>query len=151
MAHRPGGTRGKSTLIAMTAIAAPVALAFETLLRYLLFPAELEILRNELRPVLTVVAWILCVVCAIAGTLGILLQDRLAARAVERLPGRAKMPAEVERARVGAFLLAASVPQVPAILATFSFMFGASFLPVAVAIVVVTSAVLVQAARVRAP
>ncbi len=140
-------TRGKGTLVAMTAVAAPAALGFETLLRHLLLPAAFELVREALRPVLTPVAWALCGVCALAGVAGLVLQKRIASRSVERLPPERRTPDQVERARVGAFMLAASIPQIPAILATFSFMFGASLVPVLVAIALVTAAVLTQARR----
>lgn len=144
-----GRARGKGTLVVMTAVAAPVALAFETLLRHLLFPESFELVREALRPVLTPVAWLLCVVCAGAGAFGIVFQQRMAARAVEKLPPEARTPELEDRARLGAFMLAASIPQVPAILATFSFMFGAALPPVLVAIAIVTIAVVAQALRTR--
>ena len=142
--------RGKGTLVVMTAVAAPVALAFETLLRHLLFPESFELVREALRPVLTPVAWALCVVCAVAGVFGLAFQRRMAARAVARLPPESRTPELEDRARLGAFMLAASIPQIPAILATFSFMFGAALVPVVVAIVVVTLFVVAQAVRTRA-
>jgi len=148
--RRDGRARGKGTLIVMTAIAAPVALAFETLLRKLLFPPYFEELREALRPTLTPVAWTLCAVAVAAGAFGIAFQRRLARRAVARLPEDRRSPEEVDRARIGAFMLAASVPQIPAIASTFSFMFGASLVPVIVGIVLVTVAVGIQAWRTRA-
>ena len=142
--------RGKGTLVVMTAVAAPVALGFETLLRHLLFPESFELVREALRPVLTPVAWVLCLVCAGAGAFGLVFQRRMAARAVDKLPPAGRTPELEDRARLGAFMLAASIPQVPAILATFSFMFGAALTPVVVAIGIVTVFVVAQALRTRA-
>lgn len=133
----------------MTAVAAPVALAFETLLRRLLFPPEFERVREALRPVLTPVAWLLCLICAVAGVAATALQRRLVARGIDRLPSDRRSPEQIDRARIGAFMLAASVPQVPAVLATFGFMFGAALTPVVVAIAIATVAVLVQAVHTR--
>lgn len=140
------GTGGRGALIVLTAVAAPAALGFETLLRWLLFPDDFELVRELLRPTLTVVAWALCGVTVLSAFAGIVAQKRLAARAVAKL-GPAAPPDRVARARLGGFLLAASIPQVPAVLATFAFMFGASLGPVLVAIAIVTAAVLLQAAR----
>jgi len=134
----------------MTAIAAPVALGFETLLRKLLFPANFEEVRSLLRSDLTPVAWALVGLTAAAGVGGLVLQRTLVERAVRKLPARRQRPEDVERARVGAFLLAASVPQVPAVVTTFAFMFGAPLLPAIASISVVTVAVLAQAIRTRA-
>lgn len=145
-----GRNRGKAALVVITAAAAPVALGFETLLRHLLFPADFELVREALRPALTPVAWLLCLLCAAAGAFGILFQQRMAARSMEKLPADRRAPELEDRARLGAFMLAASIPQVPAILATFTFMFGAALTPVLVAVVIVTATVAVQAVRTRA-
>jgi hypothetical protein len=139
-------TRGRGALIVLTAVAAPAALGFETLLRWLIFPDDFELVRELLRPTLTIVAWALCAVCAVAAVAGVTVQQRLASRAVAKL-GPAADADRVARARLGGFLLAASIPQVPAVLATFAFMFGASIVPVLVAITIVTVAVVVQATR----
>lgn len=141
--------RGSGGLVVLTALAAPVALAFETLLRHLLFPPSFEVLRETLRPVLTPVAWGLAGACLLAGIAGLFLQRRMATRAVARLAADRRSGGEAARARLGAFLLAASVAQVPAILATFSYMFGARITPVLVAVALVTLAVLAQAQLAR--
>lgn len=138
---------GRGPLIALTALAAPVALGFETLLRWALFPPDFELVRQWAEPVLTPIAWVLCAVCAGAGVLGLRMQRRMTARAVARLGPRASIPAEVERAKVGAFLLASSVAQVPAIAATLLFMFGAALFPVALAVGIATLAVVVLAVK----
>ena len=140
------GTRGRGALIALTAAAAPAALALETLLRWSIFPDDFELVRELLRPTLTIVAWVLCAVCAIAALVGIGVQQRLGARAVAKL-GAARSDDRVSRARLGGFFLAASIPQVPAVLATFAFMLGASIVPVLVAIAIVTVAVVALAVR----
>jgi hypothetical protein len=143
------GERGGTALILMTLVAAPVALGFETLLRKLLFPPEFEELRALFSPTLTIVSWVLVLFTAVLGVAGLLLQQKLAARNVAKIPEPRRTPARVQKAELGAFLLAASVPQIPAILATFCFMWGAALTPTLVAIGVVTAAIIAQAVRAR--
>lgn len=133
----------------LTVVAAPIALGFETLLRTLLFPADFELVRELLSPVMTACAWALVGVTAVAGVIGIALQQRLADRAVQKLPEAHRSPERVVKARLGVFMLAASVPQIPAVLATFAFTFGAELAPVLTTIGVVTIAVVAQAVRAR--
>lgn len=140
------GNRGRSkrAMVVLTAVAAPVALGFETLLRKLVLPARFEQVRELLRPLLTPVGWGLAGLAALAGLAGLAWQKRL----IERKQAQAGDHDEARQsARLGAFLLAASVPQLPAVFATVSFMFGSALLPVIVAIVVSTAFVCVQAAR----
>ena len=157
--------RGRTTLLVMTIVAAPLALGFETLLRHLMFPPEFDLIRDMLRSTLTAVAWVLVAVCVLLGFVGLRLQRRSVERARAQAgsmrvpsafsdPGRGSPaggapPDLVARARTGGFMLGATIPQIPAILATFAFMFGASLLPVLVAIGVVTAFVAVLAARTR--
>ncbi len=141
--------RGGTALILMTVVAAPVALVLETILRKLIFPPEFEELRALFEPTLTPVVWGLTALTALLGAFGVVMQSRLAARAVSKLPSEARTPARVHKAELGAFMLAASIPQIPAILATLGFMWGASLTPVLVAIGVVTLAIVVQALRAR--
>jgi hypothetical protein len=145
MAEEKGGT----ALILMTVVAAPIALVLETILRKLLFPPEFDELRLLFEPTLTPVVWGLVVLTALFGAAGIALQARLAARAVRKVPEHARTPARIRKAELGAFMLAASIPQIPAILATLGFMWGSSLTPVIVAIGVATVAIVVQAVRAR--
>jgi hypothetical protein len=137
-------TRG--ALVLLTVVAAPVALASETALRKLLFPPEFEEVRALLEPSLTPVGWALVGVAVVLAVAAVPLRRRLGARAVAKLPeARRADPAEVARAQTGAFMLAASVPQLPAIASTMAFMFGASVAPVLVAVAVSTVGVVLQA------
>lgn len=143
-AEQSRGKRG--ALVLLTVIAAPVALAFETLLRKLLFPPEFEEVRALLEPSLTPVGWGLVGVAALLAGGGVPLKRRLGARALARLPeARRRDPAQVAKAELGAFMLAATVPQIPAIASTMTFMFGASLVPVLVAVGVSTVGVVLQA------
>lgn len=132
-------------MVVLTAVAAPVALGFETVLRELVLPDRFEQVRMLLRPLLTPVGWGFAVLAALAGVAGVVWQQRLIARKEAQVGDHDEAR---QSARMGAFLLAASVPQLPAIFATLSFMFGSTLLPVLVAIGVSTLAVLAQAARV---
>lgn len=142
------GQPGKGLLIAMTAVAAPIAFGLETVLRLLLLPPEFEEFRMLVRPYVTPVGWLMVGLAVVTGLLGVMFQARLVARAEAKLPPEADTSAR-DRARLGAFMLAASVPQLPAIFATLTFMFGSELLPALVAVGVSTAAVVVQALRAR--
>ena len=141
--------RGGTALILMTVVAAPIALVFETILRKLLFPPEFDELRELLSADLTPIAWAFVGLTGLLGVVGIAFQSRLAARAVAKIPETHRTPARAQKAELGAFMLAASIPQIPAILATFAFMWGASLTPVLTAIGIATLAIVVQAVRAR--
>ena len=136
----------------MTTIAAPVALAFETLLRKLLFPLlmgdDFDLVRDFLRPTLTPFAWALCAVALLASLAGFALRGALVARALARLPAEKRaLPAERERVELLAFLFAASVPQLPCVASTLLFTLGAELLPVLAAVGIASVGVLAQAVR----
>ncbi len=146
--------QGKRFLVAVTTLAAPLALGFETLFRKLLFPLlmgdDFELVRGFLRPLLTPVAWALGLLALAMTLVGWALHAMLAARALARLPAEKRaLPAERERAELRAFMVAASVPQLPCVLATFTFMFGAALLPVLVAVGLGSLGVCVLALRTR--
>jgi hypothetical protein len=130
----------------MTMVAVPAALAAETLLRWLLFPPELEALRAELRDVLTWVGWALVGVTAVTSWLAPRIQRRLTKRALRRIPEGMRTRERVELSRTGAFLLSSTLPQVPAISATLATMLGASYGPAITAAVIVTVAIGILAA-----
>lgn len=139
--------RSSRAMLFLTILAAPVALVFETFLRAALFPPEFETFREFLRPMLSPVAWVLGLVAAAAGLAGLGLQRSMAQRRVARLPEDAGY--EERYAQVlGVFMLTTAVPQIPAILSTFAFMFGASLWPVLVGIGVCSVGVVAQALRV---
>ncbi|MGE0789026.1 MAG: hypothetical protein AB7S26_25360 [Sandaracinaceae bacterium] len=129
-------------------LAAPVALAFETGLRKLLFPADFEIVREFLQPYLTPVAWVLGIIAGLGGWIGLGLQRRLSARRLEKLPANAS-PEMRHSAVFAAFLLSVSLPQLPSVLSTICFTFGASIWPVLTGMVLCTLGVVAQALRVR--
>lgn len=133
------------TVVLLIAVSAPLALGLETLLRKLvlvpLMGAQLQELRefywpaltDELREAaLTNAAWVLVGVTVLAGVLGVVLLRRTGRR-----------QREAAKVRDSVFLLT-SIPQVPAILATLCFAFGARLLPVLVCMVISTAFVLAQ-------
>lgn len=133
------------TVVVLIAASAPLALGLETLLRKLvlapLMGAELRELREFYWPeltdalreaALTQAAWVLVGVTVLAGVLGVVLLRRAGRR-----------QSEAAKVRDSVFLLT-SIPQVPAILATLCFAFGAQLLPVLVSMAISTVFVLAQ-------
>lgn len=135
-------------LVLATVVAAPMAFAFETVLRMLIAPEEFEGVRAFLRGPLTPVAWALAGVALLATVGGLFVYDRVAARAIAKLPADRRTDEHRVRAATGAFLLTSAVPQIPAVLCTVMFTFGAPFLPVAVGIGIASLGVVAQAIRV---
>ena len=151
-----GFQKRKRALVVLTVVATPLALGMETLVRTQVFPllmgGDFEEVRAVLGPLLTPVAWGLCGVAILANIAGFALYARLVARSIARLPPeRRALGPERERAALGAFLLAASVPQVPCILSTLTFTFGAPLAPVLVGVTLGSLGVFAQALRTRSP
>jgi hypothetical protein len=151
-----GFQKRKRALVVLTVVATPLALGMETLVRTQVFPllmgGDFDEVRAILGPLLTPVAWGLCGVAILANLLGFALYERIVARAIAKLPPeRQTLSAERERAALGAFLLAASVPQVPCILSTLTFTFGAPLMPVVVGVALGSLGVVAQALRTRRP
>lgn len=145
-AHRSSAQRSSSLLLWLTVAAAPVALGFETVLRLLIFPPEFEEVREFLQPMLTPVAWGFAGLAGLTGLLGLALQRRLADKKLARLPATADADQRY-REVFGVFLLTTALPQIPAILSSFAYMFGASIVPVVVGIGVCSVGVVGQALR----
>ena len=133
--------------VAAIALATPAALGIETLLRVLLLPAELEALRMELRPSLTPVAWGLLVLTAATLPLGLATQRAVERRLLAKVASFGGGEKKRAEARFEAFFVAASVPQIPAVLATFTLTTGAEPLPVLIAVALSVAGVLGIAAR----
>lgn len=134
------------------AISAPLALAFETLfrvhvLRRVLGP-DLDLMRELFSPTLTDVAWGLAALTVVAGAFGTAIIPRSLRLAETRARAQSKgQPlddgARRQRAMERLFLLT-SIPQVPAIFATFCFTFGSRIAPVIAAMIVSTIFVAAQ-------
>lgn len=134
----------------LTIVATPVAFTVETLLRRFVLPPDFEEVRPFLEPFLTPLGWALVCAGAVAVVGGLFVQRRMAAKALAKIPPEKRDdPDEQRKAQVGAFLLAASVPQLPSIFASICYTLGASIWPVAAAMVVSTIGVLLQAIRMK--
>lgn len=137
-----------TALLWLTIVAAPAALGIETGLRLLLFPDDFDLIREFLRPNLTPVAWGFAVVAGIGAVAGLVIQKKLVARRVAKLPEEANTLDRRYQAAFGVFLLTTAVPQIPSIFATFCFTFGSSIVPVIAAITLTSIGVVGQAVRV---
>jgi hypothetical protein len=124
-------------LIFFVASAAPGAFGAEFAARKFLLSPDFEVARRHLEPKLTPVAWGLLAASVPASALGFVVHRRLLRR-----PGEDRT-----RIEVGAFLLASSIPQVPALLATVGALLGAALLPVVATLGVTTVAVALQGIR----
>jgi hypothetical protein len=140
--------KGPLLLVALTVVAAPIALAFESLLRWLMLPPEFEEIRFWLQPIMTPIAWGLVALSALTGVVGLLLQRAIVRRRIAKL-GEHDTPIQREHVRNQVFLVTASIPQLPTIASTFAFMFGASLVPTLVGVTICTVSVLVQGLALR--
>lgn len=126
--------------VAFVAVSAPMALGMESLLRKLLFPPEFEEMREFLQPGATTLAWAAVFATGAAALLAWVLAKRwIPPRLEEAIPtGDEKA---IRRAFIDKLMIAASIPQVPAIGATMCFMVGASLEPVLVSMAISTLAI----------
>lgn len=111
----------------LTVIAVPAALGLETLLRFLFFPDDFEELRGVLRPLLAVPAWAMIAVTALVGLVSTFVRARF------------ETPGAPLRKRAQGTFIASSMAQIPAVVTTFLWMFGAPILPVLLTIATSTS------------
>lgn len=149
----PGSASSMSlrSVVVLVAVSAPLALGFETLIRlYLFMPmlgAELAEVRAFFLPeftpevrigLATRIAWGLVGASLGFGVLGLALLRRAARRATH-----SQSPTHTVRAEVrDRMLMFSSVPQIPAILATLCFTFGAELTPVLGSMIVSSAFVL---------
>jgi hypothetical protein len=140
----PAPTRAKVYgVLAIVAISTPFALAVETGLRGIMFPPGFDEVRMWLRPAITPWMWLAAPLAVLVTPLGFRLQKWLVRRALAKLPPARRTEQERRECELDALLLSTSVPQFPALLATFGFMFGSALLPVAVAMGTATVGVVV--------
>lgn len=138
------GTRRKLwAVLGFIAVSTPLALAAETLLRQLLFPPEFVEVRAWLGPTLTSWMWVAAPMSVVFTGLGMVFRRWSVRRGLKKLGARAEDPKSVQKLEFDALMLSTSAPQIPALVATFGFMFGSALQPVAVAIAVATTGVLV--------
>lgn len=124
------------------ALATPAALGLETLGRVLFLPADLEALRVELRPVLTPLAWGLFALTCAAVPLGVAARRAMRRRLLAKVAAISGGPKKRAEAQFEAIFVGTSVPQIPAIFATFALTAGSEALPVALAVIVSALAVI---------
>ncbi len=123
-----------------------MSLALETTLRTLLFPPEFELLRELLAP--TIESWgtTMIVACVAFGIVGAVVVQRVVTALVQerRALTLDALPA-FERRIDDRLLVLTSIPQIPAIIATMSVMFGGPFSPALTCMAVSSAAILTQA------
>ncbi len=119
-------------MLALVALSTPMALVAETYLRRLMFPPEFDEVRMFLRPSLELPVWSLLSLVALTTWFGIRAQERRVARKMAARPPEEQTQHFRDKDTFDSLVLFTSLPQIPAILATFGFMFGASLLPVLV-------------------
>ncbi|MGC4122135.1 MAG: hypothetical protein QM765_47665 [Myxococcales bacterium] len=136
----------RSQLLVLAAVAAstPATLGLESLLR-LLLPPELEEMRLWLNPKVAPVGWALVALAAASVLVAVFAQRPLLAWLLAReRPASTPEAARTAQARLATLLLATSITQVPALLATVAFLFGADALSTYLTIGIGTVGVLAQ-------
>lgn len=142
-------SRKTYAILALIAASTPAMLGAESLLRWLVLPAEFEDVRIWLGPHLTPHVWWLAAAAAVASPIALRLQRFLVRRTLSRLdPAYADETSEA-KAKFDALILSTSVVQVPALLATFGYLLGADLLPVTATIAVATIGVVAQGIGLR--
>lgn len=142
-------------VVALIAVAAPAVLGLETAARALLLPAPLALLRQEMRPTLTPIAWALLALTALSVPLAFWAWRALSRRLLAKVEaiGPAAPAADEKRrgeARFEAMFVATSIPQLPAILSTLLLTAGSDALPVLAAMGLSTAAVIAIGLSARA-
>ena len=140
---KPAPTRAKFyAVLAIVGISTPLAVVIETGLRQIMFPPEFDDVRMWLRPSITPWMWLCAPLAVLVTPLGYKLQGWLVARALAKLPEERRTEAERRELELDSLLLSTSIPQFPALFATFGFMFGSALLPVVVAMATATAGVI---------
>jgi hypothetical protein len=134
----------RRVLLPLIALSSPLSLAIETGVRTLLFTDDMRALRLMARDALTPVAWAFVPVTALASLVGVFAHRAALRRALAHAATRPDRPDAVENARLTALYVATSVPQVPALLATFLFTAGATVWPVMITLLVAAGGVMLQ-------
>lgn len=136
----------RGVLLPLIALSSPLSLAVETGVRTLLFTGEMKELRLMVRDALTPVAWAVVPVTVAASLLGVWAHRVALRRALAAAKKRTGVPwAEAEEsARMTALYVATSVPQIPALGATFLFTAGARVEPVMLTLLIAAAGVMLQ-------
>lgn len=127
--------------LALIAVCTVAALGLETLLRHWLFPPELEEIRQWLRPTLTPWTWLAPPAAVLMTALGVVLHRSMTRRRLAALDPESRDETKVAAIRFDTLMLSTSAPQIPALVATLSFMMGSSLTPVLVTMAVAMAGV----------
>ncbi len=134
-------------VLVLVTLSTPLALAVETFLRKLMFPPEFEEVRMYLRPALEFPVWSLLSLVLLTTVAGIRGQQRRVDKRMAARPEEEQTQHYRDKEIFDSLVLFTSLPQIPAILATFCFMLGASIVPVAVNMAAATVGVFILGVR----
>lgn len=129
-------------LLVFITISTPLALVLETYLRGIMFPPEFEEVRMYLRPSLESPVWSLLSLVALTTYIGIRCMKSRIERRMAKRPESEQTQRYRDKETLDSIVIFTSLPQVPAIIATFCFMFGARLTPVLVNMAVATLGVI---------
>ncbi len=119
-------------ILILVALSTPLALVAETGLRKIMFPPEFEEVRAFLRPALELPVWSLLGLVVLTTMVGMRWQKSRVETRMATRPREEQTQHYRDKETFDSLVLFTSVPQVPAIIATFGFMFGAPITPVVV-------------------
>jgi len=136
-------------MLVLIAVSTPLALGVEWLVRRIFLPPQMDELRDWLRPQLAPFAWVLVGLALAATALGLASANRVYQTRLRRFGTRGDPSRRAQSARFETLLVVTSIPQVPALLATIGFTFGAPLAPTLATLAVGTLGVLVQWLRMR--
>ncbi len=131
-------------LLPLIALSSPLSLAVETGIRTVMFTDDMRELRLMVRDTLTPIAWGFVPVTVAASVLGVVVHRVALKRALAAAKLKVGRPDAEEDARLTALYVATSVPQLPALVATFLFTAGARFVPVMTTLLVAAAGVMLQ-------
>jgi hypothetical protein len=134
------GTRGWFWGLVAIAVAVPVALVLESLLRALMFPPDFEYLREAWGPGITPWVWRLVPISMLVDVAAYYLQLALQKRAAEMATAAA---GKKRWKQFEGLMVSASVAQIPGFIAAFCFMLGADLTAVLAVVTVSTVGVVV--------
>jgi len=134
-------------MLVLVATSTPLALLAETFLRRLLFPPEFEEVRAFLQPSLEAPTWSLLALVVLMTWLGLRHQTRRIERRMAARPEREQTQRYRDKETFDAVALFTSLPQIPAIIATFAYMCGARLEPVLANMAAATVGVVVLGVR----
>ncbi len=129
-------------ILILVALSTPLALVVETGLRKIMFPPEFEEVRAFLRPSLELPVWSLLGLVVLTTMVGMRWQHSRVERRMAKRPAEEQTQHFRDKEVFDSLVLFTSVPQIPAIMATFGFMFGAPLVPVVVNMAAATLGVL---------